>query len=133
MPYFWQTYPAALSARPQGLDVELLPRLSPDTYSDAESRKVYSRLYAWFQKGNYLFRAGQLLRRQVFIVPQSFSGDEAARQATRQMIALIVERTGLTELDAYAICSMCVDLEVTQAVNGTVGVHARLAKSLLRA
>ena len=81
MPYFWQTYPAALSARPQGLDVELLPRLSPDTYSDAESRKVYSRLYAWFQKGNYLFRAGQLLRRQVFIVPQSFSGDEAARQA----------------------------------------------------
>jgi acetamidase/formamidase len=57
--------------------------------------------------------------------------DEAARRATREMIGLIVERTGLTELDAYAVCSMCVDLEVTQAVNGTVGVHARLAKSLL--
>jgi acetamidase/formamidase len=57
--------------------------------------------------------------------------DEAARRATREMIGLIVKRTGLTELDAYAVCSMCVDLEVTQAVNGVVGVHARLAKSLL--
>jgi acetamidase/formamidase len=59
--------------------------------------------------------------------------DEAARQATEAMIALIVELTGLTELDAYTLCSLCVDLEVTQAVNQTVGVHGRLSKSLLAA
>ncbi len=57
--------------------------------------------------------------------------DNAARQATSSMIDLVVELTSLSELDAYALCSMCVDLEVTQAVNGTVGVHARLAKTLL--
>ncbi len=57
--------------------------------------------------------------------------DQAARQATREMIGLIVELTGLAHADAYALCSICVDLEVTQAVNGVVGVHARLSKSLL--
>lgn len=57
--------------------------------------------------------------------------DEAARQATEGMIGLIAELTDLARLDAYALCSMCVDLEITQAVNGVVGVHARLAKSLL--
>lgn len=57
--------------------------------------------------------------------------DEAARQATAAMIGLIVEQSDLTELDAYSFCSLCVDLEVTQAVNETVGVHARLAKALL--
>lgn len=57
--------------------------------------------------------------------------DDATRQATRAMIGLIGELCELSELDAYALCSLCVDLEVTQAVNGTVGVHARLPKSLL--
>jgi acetamidase/formamidase len=55
----------------------------------------------------------------------------AAKEAARTMIDLIVELTGLSALDAYALCSMCVDLEVTQAVNGVVGVHARLDKALL--
>lgn len=57
--------------------------------------------------------------------------DDAARQATGAMVDLIAELTGLDQLEAYALCSICVDLEITQAVNGTVGVHARLAKSLL--
>ena len=57
--------------------------------------------------------------------------DQAASQATQEMIGLIVELTGVANADAYALCSMCVDLEVTQAVNGIVGVHARLTKSLL--
>lgn len=57
--------------------------------------------------------------------------DSAAKQAASSMIDLIVELTELSELDAYALCSICVDLEITQAVNGTVGVHARLAKTLL--
>jgi acetamidase/formamidase len=48
------------------------------------------------------------------------------------MIELIIEQTALRPLDAYALCSICVDLEITQAVNGTVGVHARLDKALIR-
>ena len=56
---------------------------------------------------------------------------EAARLATRGMIDLLVDQTGLAALDAYAFCSMCVDLEVTQIVNSVVGVHARLDKALI--
>jgi acetamidase/formamidase len=33
--------------------------------------------------------------------------------------------------DAYTLCSLAVDLRVTQIVNGVKGVHAMLAKSLL--
>ena len=43
--------------------------------------KLFHRLYAWFDKGNYLFRAGQLLRRQLVIVPEAMPADEAAREA----------------------------------------------------
>ena len=56
----------------------------------------------------------------------------AARDATRGMIGLLGELIDLDAAEAYAFCSMCVDLEITQAVNGAVGVHARLDKSLIR-
>ena len=55
----------------------------------------------------------------------------AAREATRGMIGLLGELIQLDPAEAYAFCSMCVDLEITQAVNGAVGVHARLDKRLL--
>jgi hypothetical protein len=77
MPRFWQTYPAGLKVRPATLEVELLPQLTPDAYSDPESKKLYHRLYAWFFKGNYLLRAGQLVRRQLFIVPEALSDQQA--------------------------------------------------------
>ena len=32
--------------------------------------------------------------------------------------------------DAYTLCSLAVDLRVTQIVNGVKGVHAMLPKSL---
>lgn len=56
----------------------------------------------------------------------------AAREATRGMIGLLHELIELDASEAYAFCSMCVDLEITQAVNGAVGVHARLDKGLIR-
>ena len=57
---------------------------------------------------------------------------EASRMAVREMIALLVQQRGLDRVDAYALCSIAVDLSVTQVVNGVRGVHARIAKSLLQ-
>jgi acetamidase/formamidase len=57
--------------------------------------------------------------------------DRCAERALREMIALIVERTGLTREEAYALCSMAADLRVTQTVNQHKGVHCMLAKTLL--
>ena len=57
--------------------------------------------------------------------------DDAAKEALRQMIALIVSRTNLNRAQAYALCSLAADLRVTQIVNGNKGVHVVLPKSAL--
>jgi acetamidase/formamidase len=54
-----------------------------------------------------------------------------AKQALREMIALITARTKLTREEAYMLCSIAADLRVTQTVNGSKGIHCMLAKSLV--
>ena len=57
--------------------------------------------------------------------------DQAMRQALREMIALICERSRLSREQAYQSCSLAVDFRVTQTVNGEKGVHGMLPKGLL--
>ena len=56
--------------------------------------------------------------------------DEAAKLATREMIDFLVDQKRMTRDDAYVLCSIAVDLHVTQLVDGTKGVHAMIAKSI---
>jgi acetamidase/formamidase len=58
--------------------------------------------------------------------------DEASRLATREMVDYLVAEKGLSRDDAYILCSLAVDLHVTQAVDVTKGVHAMIAKSVFR-
>lgn len=58
--------------------------------------------------------------------------DDAAKQALRQMIDWIVALTGIPVDEAYALCSFACDLHVTQTVNNVKGVHAMIAKSILK-
>ena len=62
---------------------------------------------------------------------QLWWGDDAAKQALRDMIRLIQERSNLSAEDAYTLCSLAADLRVTQIVNQHNGVHVMLAKSAL--
>jgi acetamidase/formamidase len=57
--------------------------------------------------------------------------DEAARIAVLEMVQFLVERHGLSREDAYVLCSVALDLRVTQIVDGTKGIHGMLAKSIL--
>jgi acetamidase/formamidase len=57
--------------------------------------------------------------------------DDAAKQALREMIALIRERANLSAEDAYTLCSLMADLRITQLVDGNKGVHAMLPKAAL--
>lgn len=57
--------------------------------------------------------------------------DRCAEEATRDMIALICERSDLAREQAYMLCSLAADLHVTQTVNGHKGVHVMLAKTHL--
>jgi acetamidase/formamidase len=56
--------------------------------------------------------------------------DEAARLATREMIDFLVTEKGMNRDEAYILCSLAVDLRVTQVVDGTKGIHAMIAKSV---
>lgn len=57
--------------------------------------------------------------------------DEAAKQALREMIGMICEKLNVSREEAYMLCSLAVDLRVTQLVDGNKGIHAMLAKSLI--
>jgi acetamidase/formamidase len=58
--------------------------------------------------------------------------DQAAKLATREMIDFLVAEKGLSRDDAYVLCSLAVDLHVTQLVDQTKGVHAMLPKSIFK-
>jgi len=57
--------------------------------------------------------------------------DNAAKSALREAIDFLVKKNGMSREDAYILCSLAVDLHVTQIVNGVKGVHAMLPRSLL--
>ncbi len=57
--------------------------------------------------------------------------DQCAVRALREMIALLVERAGITREEAYTLCSLAADLRVTQTVNGSKGVHCVIEKRLV--
>jgi acetamidase/formamidase len=54
----------------------------------------------------------------------------ATRIATREMISYLMEERKLSQADALMLASMAMDLSITQLVDGFVGVHAMLPKSL---
>lgn len=58
--------------------------------------------------------------------------DEAAKIATREMLDFLVETKGLSREEAYLLASAAMDLIVTQVVDGTKGIHARMPKTIFQ-
>jgi len=54
----------------------------------------------------------------------------AAKGAVREMIDFLVANKHLTRDEAYMLCSVAGDLDVTQVVDGTRGAHMLLPKSI---
>ena len=57
--------------------------------------------------------------------------DDAAKQAVREMVRHVCDRTALTRNQAYMMCSLVGNLRVTQMVDGNKGVHMMFPKALL--
>jgi acetamidase/formamidase len=55
--------------------------------------------------------------------------DDAAKDALRDMIALIRRRTKLDAAEAYMLCSLAADVRITQLVNEQKGCHVVLPKA----
>ena len=56
----------------------------------------------------------------------------ATKTAIREMVKLLQEKKGLTEVQAYQAASMAADLRITELVDGNVGAHMMIAKDYLR-
>ncbi len=54
---------------------------------------------------------------------------ESCKMAVRKAIRFLNKHYGLDEMEAYAFCSMAVDLHVTQLVDYTLGIHAMIPKA----
>jgi acetamidase/formamidase len=54
----------------------------------------------------------------------------AMQMAARNAIKFLSTRAGITDLDAYGLCSIAVSFRVTQVVDIVRGVHAMIPKSL---
>ena len=65
-------------------------------------------------------------------ISMGFSPDlkEATTLAVRDMINFLVEQKHLSRDDAYMLTSVAVDVDITQLVDGNVGVHAMCPKSV---
>jgi acetamidase/formamidase len=55
---------------------------------------------------------------------------QATKIAVREAIRLLVEVKGVSRDDAYMLTSVACDVEVTQLVDGTLGVHVMIPKRI---
>jgi acetamidase/formamidase len=67
-----------------------------------------------------------------YYISMGFSKDlkEAAEHALRDMIEFLVVEKHMSRDDAYMLSSVAVDLNITQLVDGNVGVHAMCPKKI---
>ena len=49
----------------------------------------------------------------------------------RELIDFLVREKGMDPADAYVLCSVALDLRVTQIVDGTKGIHGMMPKAIL--
>src|SRR5690242_14680396 len=57
---------------------------------------------------------------------------QATKTAVRQAIDFLMTTQGLSHDDAYMLTSVACDVDVTELVDGTVGVHVMIPKRILR-
>jgi acetamidase/formamidase len=57
---------------------------------------------------------------------------KSTRIAIDEMVKLLMEKKGLARMAAYQLASVAADLRITQLVDGNVGVHMMVEKSLLQ-
>jgi acetamidase/formamidase len=58
--------------------------------------------------------------------------DQALRQAIREAVIFLKARSGLSDAEAYALCSLAVDFRIGEAVNNVQMVYGVIPKRLFR-
>jgi acetamidase/formamidase len=95
-----------------------------------ETAMETARLRLTVEPGLHLERPRVETPEQLITLAFDADLDVAAKIAVRDMIAWLGDRFGVARDAAYALCSIAVDLSITQVVNQRRGVHAKLDKRL---
>jgi sialidase-1 len=83
---FWQLYPKAFTASPDGIVVGLLPPLPESQYTGEEDQKLVDRLYFWCDQGRYKLKTGARVTTEVYLNigadadPARFNADVQTRR-----------------------------------------------------
>ncbi len=79
----------------------------------------------------FVHEHGPVVETAEYWVPTGMDPDlgEAMRRAVRASIALLVDRHGMDPEHAYAYLSAATDFDISQVVDRTTGVHARIRKA----
>ncbi|EJL32575.1 acetamidase/formamidase family protein [Novosphingobium sp. AP12] len=56
--------------------------------------------------------------------------DQAMKNCSMDMLHLLHDKQGLSKNDAYSLMSVAADFGITQVVDGTLGVHARIERRI---
>jgi acetamidase/formamidase len=80
-----------------------------------------------FSQPDYLRELGESAPSKIF---ETSTLDSAMRDAFRKMRSFLMTHYGLTEDEAISLMSVAVDFGVTQVVDGNLGVHAVVKKSI---
>ena len=56
--------------------------------------------------------------------------NEATRLAVREMVDFLTKEKGMTREDAYMLCTLAVNLHITEFVDNPKGVRAKVSKSI---
>ena len=56
--------------------------------------------------------------------------DAATHIAVREMISWLMDEKHLSRADAYMLCSVAADVDITELVDGNVGVHVMMPKNI---
>ncbi|WP_245559121.1 acetamidase/formamidase family protein [Microbacterium indicum] len=101
------------------LEASLRATLTFDVIPAAEARAEFGEV------------AGPLVRTPEYLVPTGLDPDlgEAMRRAVRAALDLLEARYGMAEHLAYAYLSAAVDFDISQVVDITCGVHARIREA----
>ncbi|WP_110589842.1 acetamidase/formamidase family protein [Microbacterium suaedae] len=101
------------------LEASLRASLTFDVIPAAEAQRQFGRV------------TGPLVRTPEYLVPTGLDPDlnEAMRKAVRAAIDLITARWGMDEHLAYAYLSAAADFDISQVVDITCGVHARIREA----
>jgi acetamidase/formamidase len=134
--YYWSAAKPVLRIKSgDRVEIQTLVTNSPEAAAGLKAEDIEAELKAIYAEVKDKGPGGHILTGPIFVEgaePGDTLETEALKMAVREAIDFLVTEKHPSREDAYMLCSTAVDFNVTQAVDGTKGVHAMIPKSIFK-